>query len=328
MFVFIFVRTSFSTNLYIKNHFENEQMLVYILENCIFANLHGKDTNGGAICLISNQELSIDVKDTFVFNCSVLSGFNGGGIYFCSPKRGNATFQRVCGAGCIAYGYTSGPNGQGQFLFAQVNNNCHIGLHYVTIVKCSPELSAKRWRTSSLLYGYQLISNTNVSKNYVEWYSSFVIDNGKKVEICFFSVLNNTAMTYSIFSLYQVPNCIISKMNFLYNAQNTNSNGLFLNQCDFCRIKDSVFQSNNIGGSSLFCGFGGSIVIDSCYIDTYSFKSTSPSLLSLISAIPTYSIIHYHSFLCLADNPFLLYPTFNYHIINLPFLFQLCALVL
>jgi len=300
--MFLFISSS-TVDLYVKSVFDKSQMFRYQFERCFFAHLHAKGSNGGALCLTSGQELSIEMNNSVFFNCSVLEGYNGGGIYFYSPNHGNFSFIKVCAIECISKGFTTGFNGHSQFIFAQVHNYGFIDLQYVSVAKCCPTILLTRWAGSTLYYGCHLISNTNFSNNKVEWHSAFVSRESTFLHADFITTARNSAITYGCLQLYNVGESSISQMNFVNNSQSSSQFGLLFSLSPSSLIKDSVFSGNIISGSSLFNGGSGTLRIISCYIDSYSYKSTSPTVISPLSLTPTFSIVHYDTFLCFAEIP-------------------------
>jgi len=289
------------------NHvFNRSQVMIYSLYDCIFCDLFGSIMNGGGIGISSNHQIELDIHYSVFVNCSVATGYNGGGLSFYVPNGGTCSLEAVCASGCISQAYTNGENGQGQFACIHVGQACNLKLDYVSVTQCCPSLVAKRWRSSVLINGFQSVSNSNYSKNNVEWQSAYTSRDFQSVLSIYTTITNNTSSSYSTLVYYSGTNITISNMNFINNIQKGADHGLIRVGYDspsHAVFKMCIFMKNTISSSGLFCLFLGSITIDSCYIDSYTYKSSSPTVLSLLSITETFSNVHHRTFWCYAELP-------------------------
>ena len=271
--------------------FNNNQLrlilnsLNYYIHFCTFFSL--SSTIGGSIYCI-NQQCQLLIEETTFSNIFTTNGY-GGAIYFL-PNIGTISLYKICGNKCF-----TPSNQNGQFSYQYTTSNLNNFVNYISIQFCSP--NTNNGITPIYFWdGNISFLNSNCSNNYVESYSSMVIDVFINSTLNFLTITNNFALNKHCLYLYR-SFVYISLINFINNSQNFNNNGhFFLNGGTNTIILKSIFLNNN---NILFENIQGSLKIIECWSNNFNFINIiTPIFISTNSITNTFFLNHFNTFIC------------------------------
>ena len=262
-----------------------------ILTNLIFILLNSGNNNGGAININQNN-LNFQLFYCSFFNCS--SNLNGGAIYFDSNLGISKLF-------CIFGKYTFSPSESFFHISLISNNNNDNHCNFTSLSYSSFDMNS-RWCLLNLYYGNQIFNTYNGSYNKIG-------DHGAGPA---FFYPNNSSLIYStIFNCFSdilqgnvglLTNSIYENCNFINNSKSLNRYGYIDMNTNGKNIhlKNFIFQ-NNIW--TLFYAQKGSITIENCFFDFYSYAGNSPLIISYITnTLMNYRIYFQNCNLILTNN--------------------------
>ena len=215
------------------------------INNCLIMFFNTTE-NGGVIYIDSTQYL-ININDTTFYQCVSSNGF-GGALYF--NDIFNFQLLRICALYCTSNNYY-------QFAFIRSNNN-HI-LDLITLYDCS---NIYGHITIGFLFGYQNISNINISYNenieksgFYSYYPNLMFCN-----YCTF--YNNTVSSYICISLLGGKGHI-SKSNIILNYSPPNG-VIYVENFGNYNFYECIFDLNK---NNLFYVDSGSLQLNNCFIN-------------------------------------------------------------
>ena len=261
------------------------QKSIFFLHNSIFS-----DFKQLVISLTTGPLISI-IEDNLFINCSNNIG-NGGAIYLSNEKI-ESFINRCCGIYC----YTGISSYHGQFSYTLVSMNKNNSCTYSSFQYCSPFFNNDR-RSSVALYNGEInVNYLNNSFNYV-YYHTFRFESENKISCKYCSIINNYASKYS--NILFTGMSYFQYSNFKNNSQGDSLYGLIRSWSGANLLINYCIFLQNL--KTLFSNEASTLTISNCWIDNYS--KTGVILTNSINLnTETFLLIHFHSFLCFAQNP-------------------------
>ena len=262
------------------------------LFNSIFISL--TSTLSGTAIYLNSIYSKLLIENCFFSQC-ITTTTMGGAIYF-SSTTGSIVLDKVCGTECYS---SSTSASYGQFSYLLTKFNYINELHFTSISNCSPNTITSQ-SPLFIKSGLQKLKSLNISKNIIQTYSSITLDSSTNSLIVFCTISSNYAKGSScIYFNSGLHN--ISSSNLINNTQYSISEGIYKNYLSTTIFYNSIFHQNsqknlfnNVVGSELF------ILI--CYMDYYSLVGTSPVISHLYEPTSTFSLNHFGTVFCYAEN--------------------------
>ena len=271
--------------------------------NSYFESIFQTNSNGGAIILESTKYFFVLIKKSIFNSCSVSDGYNGGAIYINLPNSPTIIDY------CCAYKCHTGLNqvsytGFGQFLFLSPSIFFQ-NIFFSTISSCSSQHShpiVNNGDEQNILY-------SNFSYNYVYHSSTVWLHNGKIGKINFCTFFNNIASKF-IFLYIDILSIIFENCNMIKNNQYSIEWGGyfqgFYQSNTQSIIQKCIFLENNLQlNTKLFTIVAGTLLLNNCYIDNFSYNSKPVSISNSLSITNSFKLYHMNTKDCIAINPFI-----------------------
>ena len=290
IFVIFFTKIHFFSK-YNINEFSNHQHLINNIDkdilwvhNCFFEDLSNRAINA------INSGNNFIIEYCYFYNCSCSSG-NGGAIYL-NDIYGQPFIRFCCALKC----YTPTSTNFGQFIYLSLSNNQKIEFNYSTIIKCSPFIIGDRRSNVYFNYGFINVIGINSTLNNCKYHSSIRLESSEIKYLTFSTFVSNFA--YGYHGLYIVSGSkFFDKLNIVNNSQSLTSGGIVVSYSPSnLIIYSSIFINNYI---KLFYVVNSNIQIYNSLIDNYSGPVT---IFSTIITSNTFSLYHFNSFNCYAQN--------------------------
>jgi len=247
-------------------------------------------SHGGAIyCATANTKLV--VEGSIFYNCHATGTKDGGAIYFSSTSAA-IVLNRVCGYYCTC----TGDLYSGQFISTITGaSNPNYAL-FLSVSKCA-DSSASRNNVMKYQSGSQRMISNNISFN-----------NNVHRGCGFHYASSDVLVKYSTY----VSNIITSGCSF----QMQGSTGT-VQYCNYVKCNSPTYGIIHVTGSAnlvvdnsyfyqnsdkLFSPFSGSLTVQNCYMDLFTYTKLPSTYNNYIGAHPTFLNTHFGTFYCSADS--------------------------
>jgi len=253
---------------------------------CFFSHLIANE--GGAI-FSQNVPLRSLIENCMFFACR--SSGKGGAVCIYNPSDASSVFNYVCANNC-----SSNVVANGQSLYVVTSNLLYNYFMYVSVVKCGL-LEAPGYHSFTIQGGKQLVKNVNSSNNKIKYQGTGItIWDG-----------NQTSVSYSNFgggssssgNCYNIQPCFTT-----HYCSNCN---IFNNTCYYTIIwgyyanaefTGCIFSKNS---NPLALIQGGSLIIKSCWSDSYLYSISNTGTITIYNTISVSSFIdiqHFSTYHC------------------------------
>ena len=242
-------------NINCSNSFRQISGDFYIIY-CFFFLISSFNGNGGVISQINIQCYCL-IEECIFNECSVISGYNGGAIYF-KCINGEIALNKICAFKCFADNNNWNEGGQFSYLSTKSNSN-NIGF-YISYIYCAYFISLT---SNSILIeeGNQIYKNINSSNN--KGYRNYGIHFTKSItlNLLYSNFIENTGHHSCLY--FSNSNSILN-LNYLNIIKNDSpydqgiihsNNKLNIYDTNFKLNKDILFYFQTIGSLIVFNSF-------------------------------------------------------------------------
>ena len=274
------------------------------LNGCYFqrASLSAHQWSGGVIYFDTNSETKMYITECTFVNCGVNG--NGGAIYANIPSDGESYLNKVCAYGC----WCTSSYGNFAYILVHSDKSHPNEAKLLTITKCAPNITSNY--PLYLANGEISFLESNSSSNSNSYGSGIGIDSPSAFESSYCTYHNNkvsNGVTFAYDGQTVVENPTIKKINFVSNnspnygiVRITNRAKLLITDCSFYLNSGRLFHCD---GTSLTVKDSyinhdpslrqaGAVTIQQNNEETFGGKGE------------TYSLKHYDTYKCYAENPY------------------------
>jgi len=272
----------------------NQQSVVNVTRANLFVYECSFFNFGTSAVYFLNSIMNLVISDC-LFNTCITKG-DGGGIYF-SCTGGSIVLNRICGYNCYS---TSTEVSSGQLSYCRTGDNMINELHYVSCSKCPNSAGVGRYRPIMIFYGLQKVKNVNFSQNNCIRIPTFQTYYSSSFDQVSLTAINNAASDEQVLNLHGNRAAFIRLSNIINNVT-PNRGVVSIWGSTILTIDSCVFNENS---GILFYNGGGSIVVKNSFITLNGDLSfSSVSLSNTTKYMGSYSIDHYSTNMCYANNP-------------------------
>ena len=253
------------------------------IQNCLVKNL--ANNQGGSI-YVNSGNYYLYVNDTTFYRCGAVDSLfhdgQGGAIFFYGI---DIKLFRVCSYNCW-----TGPNGKYPFAYLCSDHDKYSDFLTIT-------LSTAHSSTIRIYGGAQYIYNSNISNNYV-WYYSAIFTTQCNISLYYCSIYNNTAQ-YSICIIFQTLLSTISISNIIRNNSPKDNAILNINYARSSVLNSCIFYLNE---NILFLVYASdSLTLYDCVISHFSSNISTNIGISpifspfMIANTNSFQLTHYQT---------------------------------
>jgi len=276
----------------------NDPFCAYYLSNDVFTMISSINSKGG-ILFMSIPKVRIVVEECVFINCSTVGTASDGGVAFISSVDGECNFAKICASHCFAYGSSSSTVPSGQFCYVSGTIGKGYQFKFMSIIFCGPEPPFQYRRSPlHLEKGFQNISATNFSNNFVQRTGGFYSVGSSQLLAWGLTFANNRPSEYHIISIGTGSGSInIYNSNFINNT-GYNTEGIINSDTVSTVIDMCVFLNN---ADTLFSG---SLTASNCWINHTTISTgTKITIISMKTVLSTHQLTNFGSAMCITPTP-------------------------
>ena len=275
--------------IYIKN---NSRIILtknnnILIKKCFFQ-IESQNENGGSISIISSN-IFLALTDNTFYLCKA----PGCGAFLFNSINGQCCVLRNCINSCSV---TS--NDFYNIGYFRTNNLSISTFFMNSLLKCAPFITYSS--SIGFLSGNFIINSINSSYHRSNFNVGIFLSTESSL-ILFSTISNNYVDYWTIIRTIKGINNF-TNVNIISNSQGKTDIGLIYNHGIYSEYYLCVFMNSPI--QSFFHIVEGSILINKCWMDRYSFISTNALILTTYYPSNSLLLTHYFSFLCYAQIPY------------------------